>query len=802
MSSHLSTNPYKSTLIRQRSLQLLDYPAVISDISNFTTFNKSKFKLLSMQPSYFEDEVTELLQKTSEGRFLLEHEGNLSCASITEIDDILRHASLGGSLTGEELLSVSNTQDIILSFKKILSQHEERCPRLSQLANQISNVSYLTYSIASKLTPNGLVKDNATPNLGSIRKQVRQAYDRVTNSLRKIIEINQLTGVIQDDVISVRGDRLVLQIKSNMRSKIPGVIHDVSNTHQTLFVEPFTTVNLCNAWRELILEEAQEVEKVLKELSESIGKESSNLQNNIDIATELDFILSKSRYSNHIAAPIPIIENSNQPDERSISIVKGKHPLLSNDAVPLSIDVGPNWKTLVITGPNTGGKTVALKTIGLLALLNQSGIHIPASVESSLPVFNGVYADIGDQQSLQQSVSSFSSHINSLNEIIEFSDNNSLVILDEIGSSTNPEEGTAIAIAVIEYLAERKVNTLVATHHMAVAAHAELSPLMKNASFTLHPDTLEPTYQITMDIPGGSFAMTVAERLGLNSNILKLAEKYLPQNNKNISNILEEIRKTREAQAAITNEIQQELLQSSNLRKKLQQEIKYLNDHKLEIVRSFHDSAKTKYEEVEKILGMARSALSWAKNPGTQYQGNNTIEKKLDSIAEQLVENPLPDAEFDIKSYQSVNLDDSVIINDLGLTGTVTSIERNNDDIEVMVGNVRLVVNKNRLTSIQNPSTNTKSGIDSSSVVYPVPTGQLELDIRGMRSEEALIHLEQFLDDSVRAGLSKVRVIHGKGTGALRFAARNMLNNHPLVSRYEPETDMSGGDGSTSVLLN
>ena len=803
MNLHSNTKSYKGEAVKNRSLRLLDYPEILSDLSHFSTFDRSKVMVMNMKPSYHKEEVTDLLQKTSEGRFLLEKEGNLSCSSIQEIGDYTKRASLAGVLTGEELLIISDTLDTVENLRNVISHYQEECPKVYDLSRHITNVSYLTYSIRSKLTPNGLVRDDATPTLGLLRKQVRQAYDRVTNALQRLIEANQLTGVIQDDVISVRSDRLVLQIKSNMRSKIPGVIHDVSNTHQTIFIEPFSTINLCNSWRELILEEAQEVEKVLKELSDSVGQESTLIQQNVDTTAELDLVLTKSRYSNHLAAPVPSgLYHAKQKYVPKISIKEARHPVLGNTAVPLSVEIGPNWHVLVITGPNTGGKTVALKTIGLLALMNQSGIHISAEKETLIPVFNGIYADIGDQQSLQQSVSSFSSHINSLNDIIEYSDKDSLVILDEIGSSTNPEEGAAIAIGVIQYLAEQNIHTLVTTHHTAVAAHAELSDLMKNASFTLHPDTLEPTYQITMDIPGGSFAMAVAKRLGLNQKVLALAEKYLPHDTKNISDTLDEIRHERQQQASITKDTQDAFLQSSKLRQELQAEIKYLNDHKSEIIRSFHQSAKDQYYEAGKILDMARSALSWSKNIGPQNQDIVRVNSTIEQIEKTLSENPIADTLFDTPTQQGFSINDSVVIKDLDLTGVVTSVEEGAAEIEVMVGNVRLTVGRNRLSHSHTAHINNDINANNPSISYPLTEGNLELDIRGMRAEEALINLEQFLDDSVRSGLSQVRVIHGKGTGALRQAVRSTVKSHPLVNRYESEADSVGGDGSTVILLN
>ena len=487
-------------------------------ISDSATFYKSKVKADSMQPAYEETIVQTLIKETSEGRYILSNVSNYGLGNLRNISDHVRRADLGGILSGQELIEIASNIDTFTNLRGSLLEHSDEAMLLASRARIMSDLSYLSHSISTTVSPNGLVKDTASPSLGILRRQVRDSYTRVTTALQHIIRESEMEGSIQDDVISVRGDRLVVQVKSNMRSRIPGVVHDASNTGMTLFIEPFSTVNLCNSWRELALEEDREVARILRDLSAQVGSLSAEISDTTDMVADIDFILAKSRYSNSLGAPDPIRDAitqqtdqlSNMPSGQSrqveIKLNNARHPLIGNEMVPLNLEIGPNWNVLVITGPNTGGKTVALKTVGLLSAMQQCGIHIPADLGSSLPIFDAIFADIGDQQSIETSVSTFSSHIRSLSEMLTYSTEKSLVLLDEIGASTDPDEGAAIAAAVLDDLGEKNIFTVATTHHRSVAATAESNPNMSNASFHLDPETLKPTYRISIGIPGRSYA--------------------------------------------------------------------------------------------------------------------------------------------------------------------------------------------------------------------------------------------------------------------------------------------------------
>ena len=810
---------YQHEYLRDRSLRLLDFESVRSNISDSATFYKSKVKADSMQPAYEETIVQTLIKETSEGRYILSNVSNYGLGNLRNISDHVRRADLGGILSGQELIEIASNIDTFTNLRGSLLEHSDEAMLLASRARIMSDLSYLSHSISTTVSPNGLVKDTASPSLGILRRQVRDSYTRVTTALQHIIRESEMEGSIQDDVISVRGDRLVVQVKSNMRSRIPGVVHDASNTGMTLFIEPFSTVNLCNSWRELALEEDREVARILRDLSAQVGSLSAEISDTTDMVADIDFILAKSRYSNSLGAPDPIRDAitqqtdqlSNMPSGQSrqveIKLNNARHPLIGNEMVPLNLEIGPNWNVLVITGPNTGGKTVALKTVGLLSAMQQCGIHIPADLGSSLPIFDAIFADIGDQQSIETSVSTFSSHIRSLSEMLTYSTEKSLVLLDEIGASTDPDEGAAIAAAVLDDLGEKNIFTVATTHHRSVAATAESNPNMSNASFHLDPETLKPTYRISIGIPGRSYAMAVASRLGLPKRILQSAEKNLSPQYIQMGKWLSDISNEREQVSKVLSEANKNLSEARSLRAKLQQEIEYLIERRAEIIESVRAKAESNFSTIQNLLSRAESALSWARHGNSE--SSQSVDNEIDIIQGELQEINIPTPRTEEKVIDLLSTGDLVHVSGLSLSGTLTKLDSESNSAEILVGSMRLNVEADKLlkTSVS-PEPNTDSHYSASDTkVNRTSPRSLDpikdvLDVRGLRSDPALDMLEVFLDSSVRDGLSKVTVIHGKGTGALRNALRENLMNHPLVSSFGSEKDSLGGDGATYIILN
>ena len=796
---------YRKQQILSRSLGLIDYDYIKQQVATFCTFPESKNLAHEMLPSYLESKVFQQQIETVEGINLISNIGSFSLGGIKDHGESIKIANLGGVLTGQELLVIANTIDALSNARKSILNHQEELPQLLELAKKIPDLSYLAYSITSKIANNGLVKDDATPNLGTIRKQVRESYSRVTSALESIISEAEMSGTIQDDVISVRGDRLVVQVKSNMRSRVPGIVHDASNTGMTLFIEPFKTVSLCNSWREFSLEEEREVLKVLQDLSSQVGSLSGEIDTGIQNAANLDFIVGKSKYSislngNSTAGEVPPLPTGKE----MIKLIEAKHPMLGEQAVPLNLEMEPNWNVLVITGPNTGGKTVAIKTVGLLVAMNQSGIQIPAAAGSQLPFFDGIYADIGDQQSITNSVSTFSSHIQNLNDILDNCSSQSLLLLDEVGSSTDPEEGSAIAKAVLEYLAEKGIPTLITTHHSTVTLMAESDNRMKNASFQLNPEDLTPTYNLILGLPGQSYAMAVATRLGLNPQIIEKAKKHLSEEFKEVSDWISKANQEKSKISETAEVIERKYQEVESTQGKLDQQISYLIDNRQKILDSIHRTAEEKYSEIEDLLRKARMAYSWNKHG---EQPADSLKKIIEDTQKSLDEMPLEQLTPSIpdNADQDLKIGDTVTVRGLNLSGVITQHNQMTQMVELKIGNLRMDVDVSRLekelseqqtTIINEPSNPFHLGLEEQ-ISYSD-----KVDIRGMRAEPSLKMVENFLDQSLKNGLSKVIVIHGKGTGALRKAIRDFLEGHPLVSSYGSELDALGEDGATYVVLN
>ena len=801
-----SDQSFRKKQILSRSLDLVDYDFVKQKLADFCTFSGSRKIANEMIPSYSQSTVSQLQIETEEGVRLVSNAGSFSLAGIKDHGDSIKIAGLGGILTGQEFLIIANTIEALSNARGTLVEHQEELPVLLELAREIPDLSYLAYSITSKIAGNGQVLDSATPNLGNIRRQVRESYSRVTGALESIISESETSGTIQDDVISVRGDRLVVQVKSNMRSRVPGIVHDASNTGMTLFIEPFKTVSLCNSWREFTLEEEREVQKVLQDLSSQVGVLSDEINSAIISAANLDFVIAKSKYSislNGLETNDEVTRDSRQKE--AINLIDARHPILGKDGVPLSLQMGPNWTVLVITGPNTGGKTVAIKTVGLLAAMNQSGIQIPAAVGSELPIFDGIYADIGDQQSITNSVSTFSSHIKNLNDILDNCSSHSLLLLDEVGSSTDPEEGSAIAKAVLEYLAENKIQTLITTHHNTVTLMAESDDRMRNASFQLDPKDLKPTYKMVLGLPGQSYAMAVATRLGLKDEIVKKADKYLSAEFKEISDWITRVTDEKNRISETIGEIESQYKEVESIRSQLNEQIDYLIQNRQRILDSIHHTAEEKYKDIETLLKKAQMAYSWVKHtqesPDSIKQNIDKTEKEFESLGIDKLESTTQKP-----NYEEFHTGDTVTVRGLNLTGVITKYNQLTQIVELKIGNLRMDVDISRLnkdTPEYNPDSFTEpTRLSHNTTLIEQISYSNKIDIRGMRAEPSLQIMENFLDESLKNGLSKVFIVHGKGTGALRKAIRESLEGHPLVNSFGSEPDALGGDGATYVVLN
>ena len=790
--------------LRAQSLERLDFQALREQLASHTTFFLARQLALDLTPSYDAAHVEELQRETAEGRDLIDEAGDVDLRASADPKPAIARAALDGVLTGAELLAVAESLEVqrrASAAVRRLGRADTKVPRLAEIADGIPDLQELVRQIAVRIGPRGEVLDDATPALRTLRRQVSQAYERVSQALTRVMHSSVGQEALQDQVVSLRSDRLVVQVKAEMRHRIPGIVHDASNSGATLFVEPLSTVDLGNAWRELALEEEREVERVLRDLSTLVGALAEDIQRGVDLVARLDLILARARYGIAVGGvgALRSAVGAAEPREAAVRLLGARHPILGDAAVPINLNLGGEWPVLVITGPNTGGKTVAMKTAGLLALMNQSGLHIPAAEGSSLPVFDGVYADVGDQQSIEQSVSTFSSHLRNVIGILGEAGPASLVLLDELGTSTDPEEGSALAKAILDDLAARGVPTIATTHYRAVAAYAEGTPGMKNASVELDPSTLKPTYVLTMGVPGRSYAMSVASQLGLSDELMEKAQSLLEPQYLRFEDWLTELQNERRQLQARLQEAEESHAASEALRRDLERQLGEIATQRQDLLDGMRRELYSQYEDLRRKLRRAESALSWSA-PSAPVADLSRAKDEVSAVGRELdsrlkVEpSPMPQA----LDGGSLAVGDVVNIRGLNLRGTVLSIPDQGAEAEVSVGNVRLRVEASRLIAVEREPETEAPGVRAR---LGPSLSSMELDLRGLRADEALLRLEEFLDHAVRDGLASVRIIHGKGTGVLRQVVRDHLTRHPLARSFAPESRERGGNGATAVEL-
>ena len=788
--------------LRAKTQALLEFDTIRERVANRASYFPARQLALSLQPSYDAYEVVLLQQETAEARAILDESGELDLYSPDDTDRLVVRASIGGILTGTELLAIARTLDVHARAKSGILAARQHAPILADIAQSIPNLRELTRQIRSRIGERGEVRDDATHTLRALRTQMRHAYQRVTESLNSLIQSSQSDNALQDDVISIRNDRLVVQVKAEMRSRIPGIVHDASNTGATLFIEPFSTVEIGNAWRELALAEEREIRQVLRDISTLVGEVAPDIRRGSELAARLDLILARAKYSYSIRGIHSTHPNDDaHPKDMEVRLINARHPLLGRDAVPVNVNIGPDWSVLVVTGPNTGGKTVAMKTVGLLALMHQAGLQIPAADGSVLPIFDGVYADVGDQQSIEQSVSTFSSHMRSVIEILAEATPESLVLLDELGTSTDAEEGSALARAILDDLAAKKVSTIVTTHHRSVAAFAETSDGMMNASVQLDADSLTPTYHLTLGVPGRSYAMAIAASLGLPEHIMRNAQASIEPQYLRFEDWLTELQRERNRLQAMLLETEQSRATAEALRQRLDEQIDYLVTHREDMLDSMRRSVFAQYDEAQRKLKRAEAALSWSSPSGAPAPITQTDIARLrrEINAERAIIPPPPTPPPARAPQRALAIGDKVYVRGLNLGGMLISLPQDGADAEVAIGNLRIQVRPTRLSLIESQPEQPKAEVRYD--IGPM-LNSTELDIRGMRADESLARLEQFLDKAVRDGFNSVRIIHGRGKGILRNVVREHLTRHPLARSFEAEARERGGDGATLVHLS
>ena len=783
----------------EKSLEILEFPQIITILAGYTSFSASRELAFKLKPLTDYDRIALLLGQSAETRHLLAMEQGFSIGGVSDIREAVWIASLEGILEPKSLVEIQQTLAAMRQTRSNLSKMSAELPLLWDIAKDIAELRQVEKELARCISPNGEVLDRASPDLAAIRRQLREEREHLWNRLEAIIRSPRGCKIIQEPIITEREGRYVIPVKIEFRREIRGITHDVSNTGVTVFVEPWSTMELGNTVRELVNEEKREVERILRKLSAEVGMYQAELSLSIERIAELDLALAKARYACAVKACEPVLNDVNGSKNKGmeaavVKLVEARHPLLGEKAVPLSVEIGRDFSILVITGPNTGGKTVALKTIGLFSLMAQAGIPVPAAPETCLPVFDGIFADIGDEQSIEHTLSSFSWHVGNIVRIIRNATPTSLVLLDELGTSTDPAEGSALARSILLNFLDRKILTVATTHYGDLKAFAHTTSGVQNASFDFDPATFEPTYHMTVGIPGGSNALATATRLGVPPEIVEEARGILSRGALELESLLRDLmvekQKMEETRVVLEKERNEVEQQNAEVKSRLER----LKEEERQAMQEARDSVVREAADLHRQIRQASSEL----RKEMTKERLERAKKALTGVQEQLSSEAWTPKTGELETAQRITAGDIVYLKDIGLQATVLSVAEDTQEVEVQAGQLKLKLGLESVEKITEPKPARTRGTGMQLATKVIST---ELDLRGKRAEEVEVALDIYLNDAALANLSEVRVIHGIGTGTVRQIVRDFLAAYPLVKSFRTGKQDEGGDGATMVSL-
>jgi DNA mismatch repair protein MutS2 len=786
-------------------LRLLEFDRVRELLAERCQFSLAAERARALGPTGDPDQVRYLLAVTREAAALLSEHPRFSVGGVRDIRPVLERAARGLLLGPTELRETLDTVQAARGLSRsflALPGWAERYPRLAEFVLALPDLGRLEADLQRTVGPRGEILDSASERLAQIRRELKQAHDRLLERLRRMLVDPGLAPAIQEPIITMREGRYVIPVRSDRRSLVAGVTHDVSASGQTLFVEPLEVVELNNRRRELQLAEEHEVQRILRALTDQIAAEAGKLSLVLEAAAAVDLALAKARLAFDQRAVEPEIlvapgdpEAGDHPRHR-VRLLQARHPLLDPaTVVPIDVSLGVTYRILVITGPNTGGKTVALKTVGLLVLMAQSGLFIPAAEGSGLSVFPAVFAYIGDEQSIEQNLSTFSSHLTRIIAALRSADSDSLVLLDELAAGTDPQEGSALARAILSRLLELGVLGVVTTHYPELKAFAYTTPGLENASVEFDVRTLAPTYRLVTGVAGRSNALVIARRLGLDESVIEEARRYLDPSTARVEDMLAEIRRRLEAAGKELDEAHRARAAAQAL---LHEAEEQRQAAELERSRAREEARA----EVEAELVEARELLRQLRRLASQEDRPSQADLEQAARVLEAVRRSLRAAarrSRPVTPALQLQVGDRVEVPSLGLHGELVGLHAG-DEAEIQIGSFRV---RQPLSLLRKAGDAIEPGFARPLAVSapPPPHVEPELHLRGLRAAAALQRLERYLDDAARAGLPWVRIVHGKGTGALRAVVQEALRQHPLVERFERAGLGEGGEGATLVYL-
>ena len=784
----------------EKSLSKLELDKVLSLLADHASSQAAKDRCMAIRPSADADEIRHLLEETSAACKCITIKGSPSFGGLYDVGASLDRAYRGGCLSPEELLRIAGVLRAARQAKSYAEgEGAQEASVLDLYFQQITSNKYLEERIFNSILSKDEIADAASSELASIRRKIRQQSAKIRESLQKIITSPSYAKILQEPIVTIRSDRFVVPVKAECKGQLPGLVHDVSSSGSTYFIEPMSAVNGNNELRELFMAERKEIERILAELSAESADHREQIKLDYDVLLELGCIFARARLSFAMRAICPEVRTDGQ-----LNLIRARHPLITGKTVvPISVRLGSDFDTLIITGPNTGGKTVTLKTIGLLTLMAECGLHIPADDGSSINVYEQVFADIGDEQSIEQSLSTFTSHTKNIVEILKVCDRDSLVLFDELCAGTDPAEGAALAIAIIEFCRKCGAGVAATTHYAELKLYAMRTSGVMNASCEFNVETLQPTYRLLIGVPGKSNAFAISKRLGLDDGILEQARSLVSQNDVNFEDVLTQLDQQRQ-------EMERAKEEAERLRRETEKQKEKSDEYYAQIKQEKEKAAQQARKEAQFIIDDARRAADavyeelkqlrkQAKN-GAFIPGSNEkqagMRRSLNEAEQKL--QPQREQKARPEATRAIRVGDTVELLKLGTKASVLAINKDGS-YQLRAGIMQVTAKPDEVYLLENETQNAAKKVIAGKVRELKAAAQPELDIRGMAVDEALPVLDNFLDAAYMGNLPNARIIHGKGTGVLRSAVQEELRRCKYVKSFRLGVYGEGESGVTIV---
>ncbi|MBX7110310.1 MAG: endonuclease MutS2 [Dehalococcoidia bacterium] len=784
--------------IDDRTLTVLEFPAVLERLARLTAFSAGRQAALALRPLSERDAVVECQRELAEAMHLDRVGVEVSLGGAHDVRERALAADRGQTLAVSDLLEVAGTVRASERVRRALVRVAEDAPLLSTLAAGLADLSPLRNLIEQSIDDRGEVADTASAELATIRRELNAAHDRLQQRVQSMLRAAEVRAALQEPLVTIRMGRYVFPVRAEARGAVPGVVHDTSASGATVYVEPFAVVELGNRWRELQLQERHEVERILRELSAAVGEAADDLVDLVERLAAVDCAMARARLARELQATDLHRRGQAQPWLRAapaqLRLVNARHPLLQGDVVPITLEVGGEVQALLITGPNTGGKTVALKTAGLLCLMALAGLPVPADDGSQVPVYEAVFADIGDEQSIAQSLSTFSGHVTNIIDIIERADDQSLVLLDELGAGTDPTEGAALAIAIVERLRRERVSLIATTHHSELKLYAHHTPGVMNASVEFNVETLAPTYRLTLGLPGQSNALAIAARLGMPADVIEEARAGLSSDQQAMEHVLADLRRQLTAAEERASAAAAARDAAEALRRDYETRLEALTNETADLRAEARRKVRAELRETERLVQRTRRQVEAARLEQASAELTRA-RRAMEALPPEPEPEPAPPPMSGPIAIVPGHL---VWVRGIPGPGEVLSAPGESDEFEVQLGALRTRV---RVQQVERTSPGAPAPAPRMPAPPPPANVANEIEVRGQRLDEAMPRVEEFLDLAARAGKHRVYLIHGKGTGTLRRAVRAMLDRHPLVTSYETAARQEGGEGVTVAYL-